>query len=88
LRRAGRSPIREPEATALDRSHDLEVPPLTQIPFSDLGDWVNSPFFTADFGRLEDGSWMVMEINDGDGSGRPERMDPWPRFEAIVASYG
>ena len=68
--------------------HDLEVPPLTTIPFPELGDLVDSPFFTADFGRLEDGSWTVIELNDGGGSGRPEHLDPWQLYEAIVASYG
>jgi len=67
--------------------HDLAVPPLAEVPYPDLGDVVDSPFFTADFGRLERGGWTVIEINDGGCSGRPAQLDPWQLYSAIVADY-
>ncbi len=74
-------------AVAIAPYHDLAVPELTEVPFPELGRLVDSPFFTADFGRLEDGRWTVVELNDGGTSGRPAQMDPWQLYEAIVRGF-
>ena len=65
--------------------HDIDVEPLEEIPFPELGQLIASPFFTADVGRLQDGGWTVIELNDGGCSGLPAQLDPWALYEAIAA---
>lgn len=53
--------------------------------FAFLGRTIDSPFFTADVGRLAAGGYTVIEINDGGCSVLPERMDPRDLYRAILA---
>jgi hypothetical protein len=52
--------------------------------FAFLGDAVDSPFFTADVGRLARGGYTVIEVNDGGSSTFPEQMDPRDLYRAIT----
>lgn len=65
--------------------HDVDVDFLVDVPFTDLGKRVDSPFFTADIGRLEDGGFTVIELNDGGTSGLPAQIDPWEVYGAMLA---
>lgn len=64
--------------------HDVDLPPLRRPPFPDLGRLFESPFFTADVGRLESGGFVVVELNDGGASGIPGQLDPWELYDAIA----
>ncbi|MCA9493277.1 MAG: ATP-grasp domain-containing protein [Myxococcales bacterium] len=64
--------------------HDVDdVEPLERVPFPDLGRRVASPFFVADLGRLADGGWTVIELNDGGSSRFPDQLDPWEVYGRI-----
>ena len=52
--------------------------------FSDLGQRVDSPFFTADIARTETGDLILIEINDGGVSGLPPQLHP-DEFYGLVA---
>ena len=65
--------------------HDVEVEPLDRVPFAEIGQWVDSPFFTADVGRLKRGGFTVIELNDGGCSTLPGQLDPWLMYEAMLA---
>ena len=63
--------------------HDIDVDPLAAVPFPWLGEVVESPFFVADLGRLADGGWTVIELNDGGSSRFPDQLDPWEVYGRI-----
>lgn len=52
--------------------------------FSWLGDTISSPLFTADVAHLEDGSWTIIELNDGGISFLPPLADPRALYEAFA----
>ncbi len=52
--------------------------------FADLGERIDSPFFTADVARLASGGYTVLEINDGGSSTLPEQLDPREVYRAIA----
>lgn len=65
--------------------HDIDdVQPLKRFPFPDLGRIIDSPFFTADVGRLVGGGCTVIELNDGGCSTLPGQLDPFELYQAIV----
>lgn len=64
--------------------YDVERDPVDLSAFDALGEVIDSPFFTADVARLEDGGWIVVELNDGGSSGLPAQLDPWALYEAIL----
>lgn len=53
--------------------------------FAFLGRVIESPFFTADVARLADGSYTVIELNDGGCSAFPEQLDPRDVYRPWVA---
>lgn len=64
--------------------HDVETEPLRRVPFPELGRLIDSPFFTADIGVLEEGGFTVIELNDGGSSRLPDQLDPWELYQAIL----
>lgn len=44
---------------------------------------VNSNFFSMDVAQKSDGTWIVMELGDGQVSGIPDDTNPVPLFEAL-----
>ena len=65
--------------------YDIAADPVDLGRFDDLGDVVESPFFTADVARRADGDWTVVELNDGGSSGLPTGLDPWDLYDAILS---
>jgi hypothetical protein len=52
-------------------------PPFeTLVTFWELGKSVKSNFFTMDIAEKEDGSWMILELGDGQVSGLPAAEEP------------
>lgn len=65
--------------------HDVDdARPLARVPFADLGDRIDSPFFAADIGRLAAGGHTVVELNDGGSAALPAQLDPWQLYEAVL----
>lgn len=61
---------------------DVEVPDFSA--FEPLARRVDSGFFTLDVAMLEDGGWVVVEVNDGGVSGLPPSLDPRDLFAALL----
>lgn len=53
-------------------------------PFDVIGSRIDSPFFTADIAFLNDGGWIVVEINDGGASTLPEDLHPRALYTAML----
>ncbi len=64
--------------------YDVPPEPVDLGRFGDLGQAIDSPFFTADVARRTDGRWIVIELNDGGCSGLPAQLDPWVLYGAIL----
>ena len=64
--------------------YDVDTEPVDAERFAWIGEVVESPFFTADVARLEDGGWTVIECNDGGCSGMPEQLDLAALYRAIA----
>lgn len=45
---------------------------------------INSPFYTMDVAQRRDGSWIILELGDGQVSGLPEGCDP-AQFYTLLA---
>lgn len=85
LRRVRRPSLRGPVAWA--PYHDIdEVEPMDRVPFPDLGQRVASSFFVADVGRLADGGWTVVELNDGGSARFPDQLDVWEVYHRIFGA--
>ncbi|MEM9069804.1 MAG: ATP-grasp domain-containing protein [Myxococcota bacterium] len=63
--------------------HDYESPPPPLERFAFLAE-IDSLFFTADIARLTDGTWRVLELNDGGVSTLPPLMDPRDLYRHIA----
>lgn len=48
---------------------------------------LNSPFYTIDYGELEDGSWRVLEAGDGSVSGLSEGQNDMQFFRALYQCF-
>ena len=47
---------------------------------------LGSPFYTVDFGELEDGSWQVLETGDGQVSGLATEIEAYRFYELLAAA--
>ena len=65
--------------------HDVDVAMEDYGRFEFLGARIDSPFFTADVARLEDGRWTLVELNDGGASGLPPLLDPRELYRVLCA---
>ena len=54
---------------------------LSENPFPEIAARVDSRFFTMDVARRADGSWMIVELGDGQVSGL--QMDPFEFYSAL-----
>lgn len=72
----------EGEIVAHAPYHDVDTVPPPLDAFDYLAS-IDSPFFTADVARLRDGSWKVIELNDGGMSTLPELMDPRELYRGV-----
>lgn len=52
--------------------------------FERLARKLEARFFTLDVAMLEDGRWVVVEVNDGGVSGLPASIDPRELFAALL----
>lgn len=59
-----------------------ELPPKDL--FADVAARVRSRFFTMDVARRTNGSWIIMELGDGQVAGLPERLDPSGFYQALA----
>lgn len=64
--------------------YDVDTDALDLACIADLGRLIDSPFFTADVARLEDGGTTIVELNDGGCSVLPERLDPRDVYRQIL----
>jgi hypothetical protein len=58
------------------------APPI--LPFSDVGDKVQSRFFTMDIARRKNGGWIVIELGDAQVAGLPENASADSFYKAIL----
>jgi hypothetical protein len=63
--------------------NDNDVAEIPVDLFSNIAETIPSRFFTLDFARLQDGSWIIIEIGDGQVSGLPENLSPEIFYQAI-----
>lgn len=61
---------------------DVDVPDFSA--FERLARKIEARFFTLDVAMLEDGRWVVVEVNDGGVSGLPASIDPRELFAALL----
>ncbi|MBO6940347.1 MAG: ATP-grasp domain-containing protein [Deltaproteobacteria bacterium] len=74
----------EGELVAQAPYHDHEsAPPTERFDFLAA---VESPFFTADVARLTDGTWVVIELNDGGVSTFPPLLDPRDVYRHVAGN--
>lgn len=62
-----------------------ERPPID--PFLPLAAKIDSRFFTMDVARRKDGTWIVMELGDGQVSGIPDRLPASAFYAALAARF-
>lgn len=70
-------------------ARELGAPPIALM--VQVAERVPSPFASADFGVDQSGRWWLLEIGDGQVSGRPEPQAASPMFAALsdhVQSFG
>lgn len=60
-----------------------EEPPLAWA--QEVASAIESPLFSLDLAQREDGSWLVIELGDGQVAGLPEHVDPGPFYERLRA---
>lgn len=63
-----------------------ERPPVEH--FASVAAHVRSRFFTMDVARRTDGTWIVMELGDGQVSGVPERLPAEQFYRALARAMG
>lgn len=59
-----------------------EIPPVDL--FVDVAARVASRFFSMDVARRTNGSWMIMELGDGQVAGLPERLEPCRFYQTLA----
>lgn len=64
------------ELIAAEAYHDVSGGETDFSEFAYLGDCFDSPFFSADVAKLEDGGWLIVEMGDGGVSILPPLLDP------------
>jgi hypothetical protein len=52
--------------------------------FSEIGQRIDSNFFTMDIAKRKDGEWIIIELGDGQVSGLPENADKDRFYEALM----
>ena len=52
--------------------------------FASLAREVKSDFFAMDLAQRQDGSWLILELGDGQVSGLPERMDAGAFYRSLA----
>lgn len=62
-----------------------EGPPIGA--FAGIAQSVKSRFFTMDVARVTGGSWMIVELGDGQVSGLPSDPDARPFYEAMTSRW-
>lgn len=63
--------------------HELDGSPCAPERFAFVGECIDSPFFTVDVARREDGQWAIVEIGDGGVSMLPVTLDPRHLFDVM-----
>ncbi|MFB8372252.1 ATP-grasp domain-containing protein [Paenibacillus taichungensis] len=53
------------------------------ISFLDIAQSIQSRFFTMDFAKMEGGSWIILELGDGQVAGLPDYADPLTFYEQL-----
>lgn len=61
------------------------MPPLH--PFQDVARAVRSRFFSMDLAQRRDGTWMIIELGDGQVAGLPASLDPSRFYNALNAHW-
>ncbi|WP_339168639.1 ATP-grasp domain-containing protein [Paenibacillus sp. FSL R5-0341] len=51
--------------------------------FLDIAQTIQSRFYTMDFAKVEGGSWIVLELGDGQVAGLPDYADPLTFYEQL-----
>jgi hypothetical protein len=51
--------------------------------FSEIGQRIDSNFFTMDIAKKKDGEWMIIELGDGQVSGLPENTNKDDFYESL-----
>ncbi len=74
----------EGDLVASAPQHDLRGARLDPTEFGFLGERIESPFFTADVARLEEGRWTIVELGDGGVSMLPSALDPRDLYRAMI----
>ncbi|HYF61682.1 MAG TPA: ATP-grasp domain-containing protein, partial [Herpetosiphonaceae bacterium] len=67
-------------------AYDSAGPPLDR--FAELAGRVRSRFWTMDLAQRPDGSWMIVELGDGQVAGLPENADPAAFLAALASAAG
>jgi len=60
-------------------------PPFDE--FESLAERVQSPFFTLDVAKRENGDWLVIELGDGGVAGLPDGADASAFYRALFAAF-
>ncbi len=76
--------LRQGDLVTSAPQHDLRGARLDPTEFGFLGERIESPFFTADVARLEDGRWTIVELGDGGVSMLPSALDPRDLYRAMI----
>jgi hypothetical protein len=62
-----------------------EGPPINA--FLEVGKSVQSRFFTMDIARRKDGSWIIVELGDGQVAGLPDHVDVTEFYKALRSHW-
>lgn len=67
-------------------NYDTNIePPLAA--FQEVAQKVQSLFFTMDIARCKDGSWLIVELGDGQVAGLPANIDMETFYQRLVKSF-
>ena len=61
-------------------------PPPDLAPFAGAMAAIQSPFYSLDVARHQDGRWLIVEVGDGQVAGLPERTDVPAFYRALAAA--
>lgn len=62
---------------------DYAATDLPEILFSEIAKNVKSNFFTVDVAQKTDGSWLIVELGDGQVAGLPEKSDEMSFYNSL-----
>lgn len=74
-------------ATVSRNSGQADYVPAPPQELIDKYSYLNSPFYTIDYGELEDGSWRILEAGDGSVSGLSEGQKFGHFFRALYQCF-